>query len=107
VKPLEQVVAEDQTSLAMENDLLRYEIRHLRGRLEAQGKEITSLQSGAPPASDRTNARDAPGVVTERERRTRNDLVWLLRRLDRSPLRWLYSRRKGFVALRERYLDVS
>lgn len=110
MKPLEQVRAQDQTALAMENDLLRYEIRHLRGRLDAQRKQIEAEAGRKPGATSPPQPGASAGTVdaaVERERRTRNDLVWLLRRLEGSPLRWFYSRRPGFVALRDRYLGES
>lgn len=105
MKPLEQVSPEEQTALVMENDLLRYEIRHLRGRLSATDAEITRLRASGGSGTPAPGAR--PRGVSESERRVRNDMVWLLRRLDRSPLRLLYARRAGFISLRERYLDAS
>lgn len=45
-----------------------------------------------------------PGAPAGRPFRAERDLVWLLRRLEKPPLGWLLTRRKGFRKLRDRWL---
>jgi len=45
-----------------------------------------------------------PAGGSEDPRRAQWDLVWLLRRLEKPPLGWVLSRRKGFRNLRDRWL---
>jgi glycosyltransferase involved in cell wall biosynthesis len=63
------------------------------------------------PAAEPVVAKAAVGrqVVVDPERheelwRAKRELLWLLRRLEKPPLGWLLSRRKGYRRLRDRWL---
>ena len=86
MEPLVRNQPDELASLVMENELLRYEVVHLRARLA--GAEQAVAKSAAGPGGDTARA----------------DLVWLLERLDRSPAGFLLRTRKGFRALRDKYL---
>jgi hypothetical protein len=98
MEPLSPVGRDELSTLAMENELLRYEVAHLRARLAAA--ETVAKSAGDTLASKRGSGADA-------DRSARDDLVWLLRRLDRSLAGPLLRRRSGFRELRERYLGGS
>ncbi|NYG56868.1 hypothetical protein [Nocardioides perillae] len=95
MQPMHRVTPDELATLRMENELLRYEVRHLSARLreaEAAGGEPASAHRGVEVANV------AP--------QTRDDLVWLLRRIDDVPLVGrLLRRRPGVQTLRERYLE--
>jgi hypothetical protein len=88
MEPLVRNQPDELASLVMENELLRYEVVHLRARLAAAEK------ARAKSAAGRENPDDS----------ARADLVWLLERLDRSPAGSLLRARKGFRAIRDKYL---
>ncbi len=97
MEPLVRTTPDEATALAMENELLRYEVRHLRARLAAAQKGAPQGQpeggQGAPAAAGQDTARE--------------DLVWLLERLDSSPAGPLFRGRAGFRTLRAKYLGGS
>lgn len=72
--------------LSRENDLLRLEVQHLRATRSPQFPSAT----GATVASGGGEAE--------------NDLIWLLRRLDESPLGGVFRRRAGFASLLSKWL---
>jgi hypothetical protein len=128
VKPLRQSSIDDLASLQMENELLMHEIRYLRARVtsaERQASHVSRAQRAAPkpekPAKSAKSERIAeedrpmPGTaasdpeggaghaVEMTHRQAEEDLRWLLRRLDESPLGLLLRRKQGFRTLLSRY----
>ena len=91
--PLEPIRPADASSLAMENDLLHYEVLHLRARVADLLDRIKDLEQS--PTAER--------AVSDQQ--AHDDLVWLLRRLDTSPAGVALRRVGGFRILRERYLE--
>lgn len=91
--PLEPIRPSDASSVAMENDLLRYEVRHLRARIADLDDRVKDLEE------------NRPGAPTAAGQQAHDDLVWLLRRLDTSPAGVALRRVRGFRILRERYLE--
>ncbi|WP_139981931.1 hypothetical protein [Nocardioides litoris] len=80
--------------LEREAELLRAEVAHLRARLAAAEAE------SARPAAQR-------GGPEQAGRRAREDLLWLLRRLESSPARPLLRRRAGYRRLLRTYLPTD
>lgn len=95
MEPLVRVEPDELASLAMENQLLRYEVHHLRAKL-AEGKRARK--------SAKEEAADPSGPSSDE---ARADLVALLERLDQSPAGPLLRHRSGIKALREKYLGGS
>lgn len=93
MRPLDPVEATEAHALAMENELLRYEVRHLRARLRGDFANAVLDPETSPIAARNAQAHD--------------DLLWLLRRLDDSPAGIALRRVPGFRTLRERYLSES
>lgn len=94
--PLDPIRPSDASSLAMENELLRYEVGHLRTTLADmldRLKELEDMKTGGAPAPNQAPNQQAY-----------DDLVWLLGRLDHSPAGAALRRVRGFRTLRERYL---
>jgi hypothetical protein len=87
---LAPVQPSDAHALAMENELLRHEVRHLRARLNSGFAAAVIDPETSPRAA--------------RNERAHEDLVWLLRRLDSSPAGFGLRRMAGFRTLLERYL---
>ncbi len=102
VAPLVPAETRDARALAQENELLRYEVTHLRGRLAAAEKQARRLAKEIAAKADSPATSSAPGQ--QRSGDARDDLVRLLRKLDRSPAGPLMRTRKGFRALRDKYL---
>lgn len=90
MEPLVRNQPDELASLVMENELLRYEVVHLRARLAAAEKAVA--KSAGAPREEKVDDT------------ARADLVWLLERLDRSPAGYLLRTRNGFRALRDKYL---
>jgi hypothetical protein len=127
VKPLHQSSIDDLASLQMENELLMHEIRYLRARVTSAERAVanaSSAQRAAPKpakpanptpvaAEDRPKPAKAaaskpegpaePVAVEGKHRQAEEDLRWLLRRLDESPLGLLLRRKQGFRTLLSRY----
>jgi hypothetical protein len=102
MQPLSRVTADELSSLVMENELLRYEITHVRARLAAAEKALdkTRRELDLGTASETSiGGVDAAAV--------REDLVWLLTRLDSSPLGRVLRRRPRIAELRRRYLPEA
>lgn len=96
MEPLRTVSSEELSSLVMENELLRYEVQHLRARLEAA--------QAATADADADEGRVA-GAAQPTGEQAELDIVWLLHRVDRVPLAGrLLRRRPGIRLLRERHL---
>jgi hypothetical protein len=100
MQPLSRVTTDELSNLVMENELLRYEITHVRARLAAAEKtldktrrELELVKAGAEPA------------VGADPDKVREDLVWLLTRLDSGFLGRILRRRPRIVELRQRYLS--
>lgn len=84
----------DAANLRMENDLLKYELVHLRARLTAL-EAVLAAQ---------------PELEAERLARLRaaeRDLVWLLRKLAAPPFGWLARSRQGFRTLWGRWIEPA
>src|SRR5262249_34679428 len=91
--PLDPIRPSDASSLAMENELLRYEVAHVRARMAEMLDRSTSMEQ--PQAG-------GPGVPGQQ---AYDDLVWLLRGPARAPAGVALRRVRGFRILRERYLS--
>lgn len=99
MEPLQRVTADELETLQMENELLRYEVEHLRARLAEHEAAVATR-----PAEPRPSQAQAPADVRAQE--AERDLVWLLQRLDETPLLGQALRRRaGFRALHDRYVD--
>lgn len=100
MKEMRVLTVDDAVALQMENELLAYEVRHLRARL-AVSQQVPS----APPAAVLTQRlrRELRTVRKERDEAL-GDLQWVLGRLDRSAMGLVFRRYGGFRALRARYL---
>lgn len=109
MQPLDPIVPDEAHKLAMENDLLRYEVRHLRARLAA----LTPTEPATPAGPGKGGQkRGGQAERQDRDRQARNrqaydDIVWLVGRLDTSPAGPLLRRIEGFRTLRSRYLPGS
>lgn len=100
------------TALRMENDLLAHEARVLRARAKELELELEQLEFDKNDAVhlrnmaslDAQTTREALAETREELAAARDDLTRLLRRLGSGPLGWAMRRRKGYVALRDRWL---
>jgi chromosome segregation ATPase len=101
MQPLSRVTADELSSLVMENELLRYEITHVRARLAAAEKALERSRRDLDELKTSTAA-DGGDQAAARE-----DLVWLLTRLDASPLGRVLRRRPRVAELRRRYLPEA
>ena len=90
MEPLVRNEPDELASLVMENELLRYEVVHLRARLAAAEKAVA--RSAAAPGGEKPDSTASA------------DLIWLLERLEHSPARSLLRTRKGYRTLRDKYL---
>ncbi|WP_141012883.1 hypothetical protein [Nocardioides sambongensis] len=97
MEPLIRAEATAVGDLQMENELLRYEVAHLRARLAAADEARTAAQR----TLERLREKQAPSAALDE---ARTDLMWLLGRLDRSPAGPLLRRYGGFRTLRDKYL---
>jgi hypothetical protein len=95
MEPLKPASTDEVGSLLMENELLRYEVKHLRARLAA---------AGTVPEPVKRKGKGKPKVEPVAEpSQAEADLVWLLNRLNSSPLGAVLRRADGFRTLLERY----
>ncbi|MGH3347331.1 MAG: hypothetical protein ACRDO4_10135 [Nocardioides sp.] len=101
MEPLVRAEHSGAVDLQMENELLRYEVVHLRARLAA-AEDLAAKRQGR---LERLGDQRATTGSTRDE--ARDDLVWLLTRLDRSPAGLLLRRYAGFSTLRDRYLGAG
>lgn len=104
MQPLDPITADEAGKLAMENELLRYEVRHLRARLAARPEPVAAP---TPPTARKNPTAKQLRMRKARQARNRQayaDIVWLVRRLDTSPAGPLLRRVEGFRTLRARYL---
>lgn len=117
MRPLHHTQPDEATTLAMENELLRHEVVHLRARLLATGAELRRLEketngAGAPTAgaagsAGSTGAEGSAGSDPSVETASDDaltDLRWLLRRIEDSPLARVLRRRDGYRRLVATYL---
>lgn len=102
MQPLSRVTADELSSVIMENELLRYEIAHVRARLAAAEKSLLKATKERALAGSDDESAQGEGTDTARA-----DLVWLLTRLDASPLGRMLARRPRMVELRRRYLSEA
>jgi hypothetical protein len=108
MEPLSPVGRDELSTLAMENELLRYEVAHLRARLAAaEAADAAAATVGTPAGGADGDPAGGTGIGSPTATSARDDLVWLLRRLDASPAGPLLRRRPRFRELRERYLGET
>ena len=110
--PLNPTRPTELTGALMENELLRYEVRHLKGRLSAATNEFPPSAEeirGAKKASRKNEKSDAgpSPAIARRNQQAYDDVVWLVGRLDSSPAGMLLRRMGGFRTLRDRYLGTG
>lgn len=91
---------QDIGTLQMENELLLFEVRHIRAQLASADRRIKA----AVAAKDRElRAKDRQlkraGKRIARLEKAHGDLVWLVQRLDASPARYFLHRWPGFRRL--------
>lgn len=121
MRPMHQSEEAELRGLQMENELLVHEVRHLRARLAAaerapEGRRkleelVRELrgkvrdQSAALSHERKETRRVTAQLKSARAelKRTREDLVWLLGRLDGSPMGPVLRRRDGIRILLVRY----
>lgn len=96
MQPLNFTRPTELNSALMENELLRYEVRHLRARLAAA--EAGAARTGKGGKGGRSSKEQ------QGNQQAYDDLLWLLRRLDESPAGFALRRLEGFRVLRARYL---
>jgi len=111
--PLNPTRPTELTSALMENELLRYEVRHLKGRLSAAtnefppgAEEIQGARKASRKGAEKGEGGPSP-AITRRNQQAYDDVVWLVGRLDSSPAGVLLRRMGGFRTLRERYLGST
>lgn len=91
MKPMHVLTLDDAIALQMENELLTYEVRHLRARLVPRERRMQRMRERLDNAREQRD--EAIG-----------DLRWVLHRLDHSPLGPAFRRVGGYRALRDKYL---
>ncbi|MBS44927.1 MAG: hypothetical protein CMH83_17525 [Nocardioides sp.] len=108
MRPLKRLEQAELPALAMENELLRYEVTHLRGRLAAAEQtaeqaveELRRREGEAAAAAVVPEAVAADPALADP---ARDDLVWLLQRLEGLPIAPLMRRREGYRRLLRDYL---
>jgi len=105
--PLNPTRPTELTGALMENELLRYEVRHLKGRLSAATGEFPpgpDDERAARAAANKPKQDDVPGpAIARRNQQAYDDIVWLVGRLDSSAAGPLLRRWSGFRTLRSRY----
>jgi DNA repair exonuclease SbcCD ATPase subunit len=109
----------DIDALRMENELLTFEARYLRGQLSARVAEYerstTELKNRLGESerrleeSERRLEESERSAAQLRERlteaeRAEQDIVLLLQRLANSPFGWFFASRQNFRILEQRYL---
>ncbi len=109
----------DIDALRMENELLTFEARYLRGQLSARVAEYerskTELKNRLEESerrleeSERRLEESERSAAQLRERlaeaeRAEQDIVLLLQRLANSPFGWFFASRQNFRILEQRYL---
>ena len=107
MEPLIRPHADELSALVMENELLRYEVAHLRARSLAAEHRLTQLTERLErraAATDEDAAEELESEPTLADSSARDDLVWLLDRLDGSPVRHVLRRRPRYRELVQRYL---
>lgn len=113
MQPLHPTRPTELRAALMENELLRYENRHLKARLsEAIGEfppTPDDLTGDRPAAREQQAPAEGQGLAKEAatptQQRAYDDIVWLVGRLDRSLVGPMLRRWDGFRTLRERYLS--
>jgi hypothetical protein len=106
MEELRSSTPQDMVSLQMENELLLFEVRHLRAQLasaDRRRRAAVEVKERDLRAKDRQLKR-AKGRIARLER-ARGDLVWLVQRLESSPARYLFHRWEGFRRLVRIYGD--
>jgi hypothetical protein len=109
----------DIDALRMENELLAFEARYLRGQLSARLAEYERSATESKnrleeserrlEESERQLEESVRSAAQLRERlaeaeRAEQDIVLLLQRLANSPFGWFFASRQNFRILEQRYL---
>jgi len=104
MQPLDQVSPDETSALLMENELLRYEVTHLRARVEAAeaGQRNPKGTKGKGKPGPKSGPR-ADDEIARRNQQAYDDVRWLVRRLDSTPLSPALRRFAGFRTMCERY----
>jgi hypothetical protein len=123
MNPLSATRPTELTGALMENELLRYEVRHLKAQLSevtgelpqrqqdiqaarrAAKKPTKAAMKGAKGAAGPKTKPGPPPAIALRNQRAYDDVVWLVGRLDSSPVGPVLRRWEGFRILRARYLE--
>ena len=102
--PLNPTRPTELTGALMENELLRYEVRHLKSKLsEATGEFPPGPEEIKAARKDKPQGSGGPAFA-KRNQQAYDDMVWLIGRLDSSPAGLMLRRWAGFRTLRARYL---
>ncbi len=109
----------DIDALRMENELLAFEARYLKGQLSARMAEYERSATESKNRLEESERRleESERRLEESERsaaqlrerlaeaeRAEQDIVLLLQRLANSPLGWFFASRQNFRILEQRYL---
>jgi hypothetical protein len=86
--------------LRMENELLAFEVSFLKAQVAETGRLENRLKE-----SERSAARLK--AAEKKSRSAEKDLVWLLRILGSSRLRWFFGLKQEIRVLEQRYLDTN
>ena len=104
MRPDEFVVELDAQDLRVENDLLMHEVAYLRGRinyLEGRSKSLGDVQAAERAKTHQVE--ELLAQVKKEKAAATKDLLWLLAKLDNSPIGWIVRRRSGFRNLAQRW----
>lgn len=110
-----RVAPGDLEALQMENELLSYEVLHLRARLKDADRDWQQRIRAVEMTAKKQKAKDARRIVelermnriNEELQQAKNDIRWLVNRLDKSVLGPVLRHRPGFRALLARHMTDS
>lgn len=100
---LRRLAPGDLEALRMENELLTHEVLHLRARLKDADRDRQKAAKAAAKKGKAEVARQLEQRTAELQQ-AKNDIRWLLNRLDKSLLGPLVRRRPGFRNLLARHV---
>lgn len=106
MEPLERWTERDLPTLAMENELLRHEVAHLRARLAAAERAAEQERTQGRQETQQ-DQQPSGGEASAEHAKAGEDLRWLLERLDRTPVGPLLRRRPRVREMRERWLGET